>query len=381
MKIRLYPTETQRQTLLKWFGTARWTYNQCLDSAKGGVLDQQTLRAQHINNKNFKEQNKWALDTPYDIRDEGMKDLLKGFNSNFAKKDPGRFEMKPRRRKTQQESIVIHSKHWKNGVFYPKFFGKDPIRAAEPLPPTLSYDSRLIRTHLNEYYLCLPQPLAIQPENQRLKWRCSEEDRIISIDPGVRTFATGYDPQGLAIEWGKADISRIYRLSRAYDKLQSKWNDKQRTHKSRYQMKRAGRRIQKKIRNLVDDAHKKHIKWLCEQYDCILLPEFNTQRMVRRGQRKIRSKTAKAMLTWSHYRFRQRLISKVREYPWVKLIICDEHYTTKTCGNCGTLHHKLGGAKTFVCPTCAVVLDRDANAARNILLRFITLHRAGSHLR
>ena len=33
---------------------------------------------------------------------------------------------------------------------------------------------------------------------------------------------TGYDPSGLAIEWGKGDINRINRLSHAYDKLQSK---------------------------------------------------------------------------------------------------------------------------------------------------------------
>jgi len=45
---------------------------------------------------------------------------------------------------------------------------------------------------------------------------------VISLDPGVRTFMTGYDPSGVAVEWGKNDIGRIYRLSHACDKLQSK---------------------------------------------------------------------------------------------------------------------------------------------------------------
>ena len=45
---------------------------------------------------------------------------------------------------------------------------------------------------------------------------------MISLDPGVRTFMTGYDPSGVAVEWGKNDIGRIYRLSHACDKLQSK---------------------------------------------------------------------------------------------------------------------------------------------------------------
>ena len=45
---------------------------------------------------------------------------------------------------------------------------------------------------------------------------------MISLDPGVRTFMTGYNPSGIAVEWGKNDIGRVYRLCHAYDKLQSK---------------------------------------------------------------------------------------------------------------------------------------------------------------
>ncbi|RHZ54909.1 hypothetical protein Glove_421g12 [Diversispora epigaea] len=42
---------------------------------------------------------------------------------------------------------------------------------------------------------------------------------------------------------------------------------------------------------------------------------ITTQGMIRRGQRRIRSKTARAMCTWSHYRFRKHLINKAREHP------------------------------------------------------------------
>ena len=102
----------------------------------------------------------------------------------------------------------------------------------------------------------------------------------------------------------------------------------------------------------------------------VLLPEFKTQEMDRRGKRWIRSKT---MLTWSHFRFRQYLLHKVREYPWCRVIICTEEYTSKTCGRCGHVHRKLGGSKVFRCPSCAAELDRDINGARNILLRYLTL--------
>ena len=91
----------------------------------------------------FLKTNKWAKETPYDIRDEAMNDLLKAYKTNFAKGEEHKFEIRYKSKKQDQESIVIHSKHWKKaGVFYTSFFGNEPIRAAEPLPEKLDYDSR-----------------------------------------------------------------------------------------------------------------------------------------------------------------------------------------------------------------------------------------------
>jgi hypothetical protein len=53
---------------------------------------------------------KWVLETPYDIRNQAMNDLLKAFKSCFAKS--GRFQKKHRSRKDKQQSIMIEEKHW-----------------------------------------------------------------------------------------------------------------------------------------------------------------------------------------------------------------------------------------------------------------------------
>ena len=65
-----------------------------------------------------------------------MNDLLKAYDTNFAAQKKG-FKIKYRTKKAESESIVIHSKHWKAGVFYPNTFGTEPIRAAEPLSDKL----------------------------------------------------------------------------------------------------------------------------------------------------------------------------------------------------------------------------------------------------
>ena len=186
---------------------------------------------------------------------------------------------------------------------------------------------------------------------------------------------TGYDPDGRIVEWGCKDMNTIYKLCHTLDDLESRWSFKETPHAVRYRMKKAGARIRLKIRRLIDDCHRKLAKFLVTNYRVVLLPEFETSKMVKRGGRKIGSKTARAMLTWSHYRFRTHLLQKAREYPWCRVILCDEPYTSKTCTRCSTLNHKLGGSKVFKCPTCHHKIDRDWNAARNILLRYLTIRR------
>jgi len=148
---------------------------------------------------------------------------------------------------------------------------------------------------------------------------------------------------------------------------------------ARRRRKKAWLRMLLRIRHKIDEVHKKMSTWLCRNHRVVLIPIFETARMSARRKpdgrsRRLNSKTARAMCTWAHYRFRERLKAKAELFPWCRVIECDEAYTSKTCGRCGQLHHKLGGNKTMRCPHpgCGYVADRDISAARNILLRFLT---------
>jgi putative transposase len=63
----------------------------------------------------------------------------------------------------------------------------------------------------------------------------------------MRTFCTGYDPDGIIVEVGKSDISRIDKLCYHYDKLQSKWSQPTTKYLKRYKYKKTGARIQCRI--------------------------------------------------------------------------------------------------------------------------------------
>ena len=75
----------------------------------------------------------------------------------------------------------------------------------------------------------------------------------------------------------------------------------------------------------------------------------------------------------NHYEFRQKLLTKSRDYNSL-VLECNEAYTTKTCTNCGCLNEEIKGKKIFRCPNndCNLIIDRDINGSRNILLRNLT---------
>lgn len=380
-KIKLNPTSTQRKILNEWFDTARWTYNKCVESIKNRKCfkTKKSLRSKHLNSEIIlKNKNNWVFNTPYDVRDEAMNDLLKAVTYQDSTGKP--YDLKFRKKRDQSQSIVILKKHYKKkGVFFPKFLGKEPIRGFESLPEKLDYDTRLQRTRLGDFYLCVLSPIEIKDKAPKQ----IVNKGVISLDPGVRTFMTGYDPVGKTYEWGKGDMSRITRLAISSDKLISiintntsrKNKDNKETkmkHRERYSLQKAYLRINQKIRRLVNDLHEKLSRWLVDNYRVIVLPEFNVSSMIKKGDRKIRNKTARSMVTWSHYKFRQKLISKSRETPWCKIIHSTEEFTSQTCGCCGFRDENLGSNKTFKCRVCKTVIDRDCNGARNILLLLLT---------
>ena len=136
-------------------------------------------------------------------------------------------------------------------------------------------------------------------------------------------------------------------------------------------MRKAAHKLRVKIQNLIKDVHNKAARFLVDNYKLIFLPVFETSNMVVKSKRKLAKKTARNMLTWSHYKFQQHLIQMAQREN-VLVVLCNESYTSKTCPECGHIHDKLGGNKRFQCPECGYTADRDWNGARNIMIRALS---------
>jgi transposase len=317
----------------------------------------------------------WVKDqVPYDVRDEAIRDLIKAFRSNKAKLEKngkGHFEIQFKRKKAQFDSMALLKKHWntKKGTYFQRTM-KDAlgselgakIRTREPMP-SMKHDGRIIKEN-GRYYIVVISSTQECANNDAIYESGSENQgagqsrrRLVSIDPGVRTFLTCYDPNGAVIEVGKNGIERLQKIGKVQYDVRKKMGSV--GNRQRYNMQRCIDRLAKKKRHLVDSIHYNASKWLANTYDYILLPRLNLNKIKRSKQK-----------SWMHCRFHDLL-----QYQCTKtksrVIECTEEYTSKTCGRCGVLNNQLGSSKRFQCvnPRCGYTIDRDFNGARNIMLK------------
>jgi len=374
-KIRLHirnPSDVE--VLNNIFGIVRWTYNKSVEYTKTHTpnITKRQLRALVVNNdSDLLMQNPWAKTVGYDIRDDSLNEFItamKACKTKLSNGDIDRFNMKFRSKKRQRSEVFYLRKHWieqtRNALILRLPKVKKPIilwTGRSAVRGDILMDCKFQRTNTGQYYLCIPHEYMVDNQDP------SKNMRVCSLDPGVRTFQTIYDATNQkAYQIAPQDINRIMRLCLVLDKLISKQTSAK--SKIKYRLKRVERRLRRRIRNLVDEVHKQLAKFLATNYDLVIIPKFETSQMIRRGERKISSKSARQMVCWSHYRFRERLLFKCKEHS-SKVAVVDESWTSKTCSGCGKLDHNLGGKKTYECKSCGMVMDRDINGAKNILLK------------
>ena len=348
-KIKIYPSPQLKILWNKWLAACRYCFNQAIDyQKKNGRIGRGKLR-NIIMQSSLPE---WVKDTPCHIRQNAIFDAHQAYS---ASKD-----CKFRSCKASRQTIKFNDRNYSQGAWYSRLTKGLSFISSEPIPSSSNNATQLIRTKSGEWFAIFLEENVVQS---------FFGDKIIALDPGVRTFLTGFDGQSF-LEIGASDMGRINRLCKFLDNLMSRISLSQ-IPKQRQKMRKAASRLRGKIRNLVDECHKKTANYLAKNYQLILLPTFETSEMTNRSKRKIRSKTARQMLTWAHYRFKQVLKNKA-ELSGCQVIDVTEEFTSKTCTRCGHVHAKLGGAKIFKCPVCHHTIPRDWNGALGIMLKALS---------
>lgn len=351
-KTRIYLSPEQKKIVKKWFGVARFVYNKTI-----GYLQQPETKAnwKAIKGGILEALPEWCKEVPYQIKSIAVKDACQAVSNAKKKlKEGGGFsKMRFKSRKNPIQSCYIPKSAVKPQGIYYTILGE--VTFKEPLPQSFG-DCRLVFAY-GDYYLAIPRE---EPRNVS-----DNQGRVVALDPGIRTFMTFLSETNFG-ELGRAANLRIQRLCFRLDKLISKISNAKCRHKKR--MRLAANRIRGRIKNLVDELHKKVARFLVDNFDIILLPTFETSQMSLKAQRRIRAKSVRQMLTLSHYKFKQFIKHKAFETGKVVLDV-NEAYTSKTVSWTGEIVPKLGGAKIIKSKLTGQKMPRDWNGARGIFLR------------
>lgn len=370
LKIRLYPSKELHKVWKRWLAAYRYYYNESIAllqvlygvvktsyvNKKGEVVES-NITAEQLDKLLQKLENvpDWVTNLPGHQRQEACFEAYDAFKRALC--DGGKAKFKSV--KDTSQTIQFKVGNYKNGTWYCQTTKELKFSTiGHPVPLQCEYGTELVYRR-GKWYGCFPVVEEV---------KTTGSSRVIALDPGNRTFLTGFDGENV-LEIGKGDIGRIQRLCQHLDNLISR--SAKTTCRKRRKMRIAANRVRERIQSLIKDLHNKAVSLLVNSYKVIFLPTFDSSQMVIKNKgkkRKINSKSVRQMLTLSHYRFEMHL-KQAAKRKGVIVVLCNESYTSKTCSNCGHIHHKLGGSKVFHCPHCGIKMKRDVNGARNILLR------------
>lgn len=379
-KIRIYPETNLKLVYRKWLAACRWCYNQAIAYQRDSFIKGEKQPSKyHLRDIILRSCPDWVNECPYSPREEAIFDAKLAFS-----KTPTKNKSNPRFKSCREpiKSLKIGAKYWS-----PVYTGKGESKKVSGFTHYATY-----KASINGKTVCL-KDLQINPAEalcvempseftilvDKGRWficftisfevTINSSKNVIGLDPGVRVFLTGFDGENI-LEIGNGSISKIVILCQRLDKLQSQIaKSKGRSNKRlRWKLRKQSEHIRTRIRHLTNEVHNKASCTLTKNYKHIFLPTFETSKMVVKKKRKITSKTARNMLTWSHYRFKETLKFHALKRGCVVHDVTEE-YTSKTCSKCGHVHEKLGGNKKFKCPNCGHSLSRDWNGAINIFIK------------
>jgi putative transposase len=189
--------------------------------------------------------------------------------------------------------------------------------------------------------------------------RCCEHvetGSVVGIDMGLKTFYT--DSDGNTIENPRHYRNAEAKLKRLHRRVSRKQKKSQNRKKARQRLAKASLKVQRQR----EDFARKTANALVSSHDLIAYEHLQIRNLVKN------QKLAKSIhdAAWGQF------LSWVKSYGImhdVPIIAVAPQYTSQDCSGCGERVKKTLSTRTHVCPSCGLVLDRDENAAVNILAK------------
>ena len=376
LKVRLYPSEGQKEILNKTFGCCHVVYNERLSEH----IDYYNTYKDNQDRPKFKGKfPKELRETKYPwLNDNTIAEaLMQSLNncesaySNFFKSLKGNRKgrkvgyPKFKSKKQHKDSFTLHMIREEGLVDF---------RARTIFIPKLKDTKfRIANSTLKSKWIVWfleARPLSMTiSKNDCGEYYCSilferEQDIIQNIGLS-NSIGLDFSPNNLYIDSSNnlAPNYKPYKQinSKKLTKLQRNLARKQKDSKNREKARTKLARFEKHLSDSRRDFIEKETLRLVRTYDIIGIEDLNLQGMMKF------SHNAKNYVDASWYTFTQRLIWKSQFYDCV-IVKSDRFYpSSKTCNNCGYINHNLTlRDRKWTCPNCGSEIIRDQNAGKNL---------------
>jgi len=369
LKIRIYPNNNQKIYINKCLGIYRLVYNESINVINNNKkYNFISVRDSVIKNINVKYlNNNWFNDLYFDSKSLACKEACNAFKSSFAKKEAFTIKYKSKTSKKQNCKIdhrVIKFKSNKLYLFKTKikdniYIRNKDVKKIKKIINNSICDSEIFRDDTKAYYLLINYETTSKIISKTIK--------RLSIDPGLRTYYNCYSKEGHLMKLGNNINSLYKKLVEKADKLASlKTNT---TGKRKNNIKRRHKKVNTKIRNIIENIQNHITSFVASSCNEIITSKLDIMGMVRKAKRNINKNIVRDIYIKTPYKLEQKLKHQCNKYNTL-LHIVDESYSSLTCSNCKNVKNKkdLKGNRIYDCQNCKIKIDRDYNAAKNIML-------------
>ena len=360
IKYRIYPNKQQKDFFMNNFGCVRFVYNNTLnykkdEYAKGNSVSMIEAINRIVSLKKMDDYD-WLKDADSASLQQSVRHLFAAFNNFYAKR--ARFP-KYKSRKAEMSYTTPYNngaiRIEGNYIKLPKVKVKASIHRLAPKEWKLK-SATVSKTRSDRYYVSLLYEV-LEEENKK----APDYSNAIGLD---------YKSDGLYCDsFGDVCGSPKYfrkahkKLARQQKKLSRMQGSRKGEAKSKNYLKQLNKvsRIYEHVSNQRKDfLHKKSLE-IANLYDVVCVESLNMRALSNKG-----FGNGKATMDNGFGMFLSMLEYKLNERGKILIKVSKWYASSQICSNCGGVKKMPLKERTYVCPKCGFVIDRDYNAAINI---------------
>ena len=377
VKVRLYPTNSQKTTLSQHFGSARWWWNyalnKCIETYKetGKGLTRSAMNSMLPKLKK-EEETRWLKDCYSQVLQSVSLNLSRAYLNFFA----GRAKYPRFKSKFKKQSIQYPQQvsQLESSLKFPGKLGVVKAKIHRPLDGEIKTVTVSLTTSGKYYASVLLEIEGDIPTDQA-------REKIIGIDLGIKDFAITHDGN----KTSKYDNPRhLSKHQKNLKRKQQKLARKQLGSNTRNKAKKLVAKVYERISNVRQDFLHKLSRKIVNNNQVVVVENLNVKGMVRNHSRLLGGKRgrtqnatyklAKVISDCSWGKFVNFLDYKLSNEGKLLVEINRFFPSSKTCSNCHYQLDKLPlDVRNWTCQGCQTHHDRDENAAINIFAEGIRI--------